>query len=50
MEETQHKALTDKYGFDIYTYYASQMDCGKNGAKFGEPDMYVHHPHPRIAS
>ncbi|KAK3708408.1 hypothetical protein LTR37_011504 [Vermiconidia calcicola] len=39
MEETQHKALTDKYGFDIYTYYASQMDCGKNGAKFGEPDI-----------
>ncbi|KAK3714082.1 hypothetical protein LTR37_008111 [Vermiconidia calcicola] len=39
MEETQHKALTDKYGFDIYTFYASQMDCGKSGDTFGEPDI-----------
>lgn len=41
MSEDQHKALTDKYKFDIWKYYAAGMDCGKAKGKPGEPDMYV---------
>jgi len=39
MSETQHKALTDKYHFDIYQYMKAQIDCGKSKGKFGEPDL-----------
>lgn len=41
MSETQHRALTDKYGYDIYNYMKSQMDCAKSGGTAGEPDLYV---------
>ncbi len=39
MSETQHKALTDKYGYDIYTYMKSQIDCAKSGGTPGKADF-----------
>lgn len=39
MSATQHRALTDKYGYDIWRYLKAQMECAKSRGEPGAPDL-----------